>query len=106
MPLDQDLIDLMLDTVRLELVTDVDKYNKFVYSAPVDVRCAIFKMNKQVLDRGGRETTSTLQAILADPTLDVTPDTRLTMPDGSHPDIIEVLSAKDDVGPYYLEIRA
>jgi hypothetical protein len=43
---------------------------------------------------------------LADPTLAVTTDDRLTLPDGTQPAIIEVLGAKDDVGDYYLELRA
>jgi hypothetical protein len=43
---------------------------------------------------------------LADPALAVSTDDRLTLPDGSKPAIIEVLSSKDDEGDYYLELRA
>jgi len=114
MPLEQELIDLMLEEVTLELRSGVpDKFNEFSYALPITVRCKIIRMNKQVVDSGGRETTSTVQVILADPTIAVTVDTRLTLPvdaahpsTGERPDIIEVRSVFDDEGPYYLEIRA
>jgi hypothetical protein len=105
-PLENVLIELMLDAVALEPRTGVNKFNDFTYGPTVAVRCQVVRMNKRTLDRAGRETTSTVQVILADPTLVVTVDDRLTLSDGTHPAIMEVLSAKDDEGDYYLEIRA
>jgi hypothetical protein len=96
----------MLDEVTLEPKTGIDKFNNFTYGTPVTVHCQVTRVNRRVLDREGRELVSTVQVILADPTLAVTVDDRLTLADGTHPAIIEVLSAKDDVGDYYLELRA
>lgn len=105
-PLDPELIELMLDEVTIEPKTGVDKFNNFSYGPAVIVDCQITRVNRRALDRAGRELISTVQVILADPTLAVTADDRLTLPDGSRPAIIEVLSAKDDEGDYYLELRA
>lgn len=113
MPLDPQLIAVMLDVLVLEAVTKdssgvpiKDKFNKMTWAAPVSVRCQIVRMNRISRNRAGLEVTSTLQAILADPTVVVDESDRITLSDGSHPAIIEILSLKDDVGPYYLEIRA
>jgi hypothetical protein len=105
-PLEAELISLMLDEITLEPRTGVDKFNNFTYGTSVTVRCQVVRINRRSLSRDGREIISTVQIILADPTLTVTADDRLTLPDGTRPAIIEVLSAKDNVGDYYLEIRA
>lgn len=113
MPLEQELIDLMLDVLVLEAVTKdsngvpiKDKFNKLTWAAPRALRCQITRMNKISRNREGLEVTSTLQAILADPSAIINETDRITLSDGSHPAIIEILSAKDANGPYYLEIRA
>lgn len=105
-PLEQELIDLMLDTVAIEPSLGPDKYNNLTWGDPLTPRCQIVRMNKRALDRDGREVTSFVQVILADPSLVVTLDDRLTLSDGTWPPIIEILSAKDDTGDYYLELRA
>lgn len=106
-PLDQALIDMMIDEITLEPCTSKDKFNDLTFGTPVtNIKCQIYRMNKRALDRAGREVTSTVQVILSTPELPVSADDRLTLPDGTHPPIIEVLAAKDEVGPYYLEIRA
>jgi hypothetical protein len=104
-PLEADLIALMLDEVVIEPQAGIDKFNNFTYGSPVTVACQIVRVNKRALTRSGRELISTVQIILADPTVTVTADARLTLPDGTHPAIIEVLGASDEVGPYYLELR-
>jgi hypothetical protein len=106
MPLEQALKDLMLDHIGVELFTGTDRYNNKTFGPLMsDLQCQITYMNVQSVDRGGRELISTAQIIMADPELPITPDARVTMPDGTHPSIIQVLSAKDDVGKYYLEVR-
>lgn len=113
MPLEQALIDLMLDVLAIEPVIKdgggapiLDKYGKTTWSSPVPVRCQYARANKISRTRTGTEMVSTFQAILADPNLVINELDRITLSDGSHPAIIEVLSLKDDEGPYYLEIRA
>lgn len=105
-PLPPELVAMMLDEVTLEHATDTDKFNNFVFADPVTAKCQIVRVNRRALDRSGRELISTVQIILADPTLEVSADDKLTLPDGATPAIIEVLSTKDEVGPYYLEVRA
>lgn len=107
MPLEQELIDLMIDEVTLEPATGTDKYNNFVYDTPLTgVQCQVSRTNRRVINKEGREVISTVQIIFADPTLEIDVNTRLTLADGSQPAIIELLSASDETGPYYLEIRA
>lgn len=105
-PLPADLTALMLDQVTIEPVIGKDKFNNFQFGPATTVKCQIVRANKEARDRGGRELTSTVQVILADPTLNISTDSRLTLPDGSHPAIIEIMGAKDDVSDYWLEIRA
>jgi hypothetical protein len=105
-PLEQELIDLMLDAVVLEHFTGNDKYNNHEYGDLVAARCQIVRVNRRAISKSGEEITSTVQVIFADPTLVVTVDDLLTLSDGTQPAIIEILSAKDDVGDYYLELRA
>jgi hypothetical protein len=104
--LEPELVDLMLDAAVIEPQIGIDKFNNFSYGDPISVRCQIARTNKRALDKAGRETISTVQVILADPTLVVTVDDRLTLSDGDQPAIVEVLSVKDDEGEYYLELRA
>lgn len=107
MPLDRELTRLMHDTVTLELRMGVDKFNNFLFGSPFTAQCKISKDNRRVLDAEGRETTSTVQIIFADPTIGITVDSRLTLPDGTKPAILEVLGSADETGsPYWLEIRA
>lgn len=107
MALDAQLVSMMHEEVILTPVTGKDRFNNFLYGTPVPVRCYIDRENKRALDIQGRETTSTVQVILADPSLEVTVDSKIVLPDGSAPAIIEVLGAKDEFGePYYLEVRA
>lgn len=108
MALPDELVTLMHDEVILEPVIGLpDRNNNFTYGAAVTVGCYLVRENKRALDRRGRELISTVQAFLADPDLVVTVDDRLTLPDGTKPAIIQVLSAKDEDGnDYWLEIRA
>jgi hypothetical protein len=105
-PLETELTDLMLDEVTIEHATGKDRYNNFFYEAPVTVRCQIVRQSRRVLDRGGRETISTAQLILANPLLVVSEDDRVTIPGiVGNPAILSIQAAKDDTGPYYLELR-
>lgn len=107
-PLPSELVDLMNDSVVLEpAIQPPDKFNNFSYGAPVTVACYLVRKNLRAIGRSGRELVSTIQAILANPDITVTADDRLTLPDGSKPAIIQVLSSKDENGnPYWLEVRA
>lgn len=114
-PLDQVLIDMMIDEITLEPCTGKDKFNNLTFGPSVKVQCQIVRANiasrtaaagQRALAREGRETMSTVQVILATPEMTVTDNDRITLPDGTQPAIIEVLAANDEVGPYYLEIRA
>lgn len=105
-PIEQDLLDLMQDTVTIEPRTGTDKFNNLSYGPPVSVKCYIARQNRRSLTRDGREIISTAQVFLADPALVVTADDRLTLPGGQVRAIHEVLGGRDDTGPYWLELRA
>lgn len=114
MALDEELIALMLEEVVIQPRTGIDKFNNISYGDPLEdgrasaghVKCKIVRANKAVRNVQGRETISTVQVIFAEPTLEITTDSLLTLPDGTTPAIIEMDGAYDDVGPYWLEARA
>lgn len=114
MGLDLELIEMMNDVLAIELVAKdsngvplKDKFGKMSYETPRGERCYISRMNKIARNRNGEEVTSTLQAIMADPSLPVTGDDLITLSDGSHPAVIEIRAGKDELGAdYYLEIMA
>lgn len=106
-PIEQALLDLMLDEITIEQRTGVTSYNDFTFGTPITgVRCQIVRSNKRTLDSTGREVTSEVQIILGRPDIHVTLEDRITLPDGSQPAIINIQAAKDDVGDYYEEIMA
>lgn len=106
-PLEQVLLDLMLDTITIEHKIGQDSNNKFSYGPPITgVQCQIVRSNKRVLDRTGREVTSRVQITLGRPEIEVQVDDRITLPDGSQPPIISIQAAKDETGPYWEEIAA
>lgn len=115
MGLDHELVEMMHDEVVLTPKSSTDRFNNIVFGEPLSdglaspghVKCYIAYENKRVLDVQGRETTSTVQIFLADPTLAIDVDTMLELPDGTKPAILGVLKSKDEVGdPYHLEVRA
>jgi len=106
MPLPPELLGLMNDTIVLEPRLGVDKYNDFTFGPPVSVKAYVARNFRRFLTMEGREVTSNVQVILADPTVVVKSDDRLTLADGDQPSIIQILSAPDENGdPYYLELR-
>lgn len=114
MGLDAELIEMMNDVLALEaVVKDAqgvpvrDRFGKVTYEQAYGAQCYLSRMNKIARNRDGEETTSTLQAIMANPSLVVNGNDLITLSDGSHPAIIEIRSGKDEVGAdYYLEILA
>lgn len=106
MPLEPDLLDLMTETVTLEPAVGQDRFNNFEFGPAHPVKCYIARANRRVLNAQGRDVISTVQIFLAEPELTVTVNDRLTLPNGSVQPIHEVLGGRDDVGPYWLEVRA
>lgn len=97
----------MHDVITLEPATGTDQYNNFTFGTPVETTCYMQRRNIRALDKSGREVTSAVQLILANPDLAVSVNDRLTLPDGSRRAIIEVLGAPNENGePYWLEVRA
>lgn len=106
--LPQELKDIMQQVLVIEPADGgLNKYGEASHDVFITVDCYVVRDNKRARDKEGRETSSTLQAILANPTLEITSDAKLTLADGSHPRIIEIMSAHDELGnDYWLEIRA
>lgn len=108
MALDQELKALMNDTISLELATGtLNKWAEPEFLPAITVQCYLVHNNIEALDKTGRQVTATVQAILAQPELDVNTEARITLDDGDVRSVIQVLRAKDETGDdYYLEIRA
>jgi len=106
MPIEPELLELMLDAVAIEPKIGVSQTNVVQYGEPRSVQCQLSWQITRLIDREGREVTSTVHVILAEPDLVITADDRLTLSNGDSPAILQVLGSKDDVGYYWLEIRA
>jgi hypothetical protein len=107
MGLDPELAALMQESITVELSGERNAYGEFIYTDPITVNAYIARETIQTINREGTEVTSTVQMYLARPELEVTPDTRVTLPNGDQPKVISVHSARDELNePYYLELRA
>lgn len=106
MPIEPDLIELMLDEVTLEPWTGKDRYANPVFGSPRTAKCRIEHNTRRIISVEGHEKVSSAQVTLADPTLPISTKDRLTLPDGSQPAILKIAAAKDEVGPYYLQVFA
>lgn len=104
-PIPNELTDLMIDSVTLEPSLGPNRYNTLQYGPAVAVQCQVIRSSKRALSREGREVTSWVQVVLADPTLAVSLDDRLTLADGQAVPLIEIMAIKDEDGPYYVELR-
>lgn len=105
-PIEQDLLDIMLDVIVIEHITGTDKFANPTFAAPVSVKCYITHRTRIAFNKEGKEIMTTVEAILGDPNTVVSVDDQITLSDGSKRPIHEVLSGKDDKGAYWLEVRA
>ena len=90
-----------LQTVTVELATSINQYGETTYGAPASYSAWVLAMPKEVRTATGEERVSAVEIIFdsgaADPPA-LTPESRLTLPDGSQPQILRVDTTVDPFG--------
>lgn len=107
MGLDPELKLLMTEPVLIAPRVGVNSHGEPKYGADVEVYAYVYRLNTRVITDSGSEETTEVAAILDEPGLSVGLQDRLTLSNGRASYLMQVLSAKDELGePYYLEVRA
>lgn len=91
------LADLMTQTVHIAPYASVNTYAEKSYGADVEYQCRIVRKPKLVRDEQGREVVSNATIWLATAPGIGTND-RVTLPDGSQPQILYVARFPDENG--------
>lgn len=101
MPL-SDFVDCMPTSVTIEPVSTLNKYGEKTYGTAQSIKAKIMERNERLAITGGEEIVARGRAILgaiSSPT--VTTKDRLTLPDGSTPEILAVQAVNDEVGLHH-----
>jgi hypothetical protein len=93
----------MTQVVTWEPRTGLDEYSRPTYGAATAVRCRVVGRTKLVLDTNGQEVVSTT-VVYCDGNPGISPEDRVTLPDGSQPVILRVESYPDETGQVYQQV--
>ena len=100
---EDEFLEMMTDTVTLERMTGVDADVMRVYGSATAYQCRISPKPQQILDTTGREVVSTATIHFArSPEID--PEDRITLPDGSQPQILRVARPPDRDGAHHTTV--
>lgn len=102
-PLAWDFRDLMDTVVLVERATGNNVNAEPTYGPARQIRCRVQGTTVEVRGRDGLVRVASNKVIL-DGVYNVTPQDRLTMPDGTHPIILTVNQSTGGRGPMYEEI--
>lgn len=107
---DRSLDDLFATTITIEQVSSLNDFNVRTYAAAVTYPARVVNKLSRVVDFEGRETAAMAVVWIAPETTndtlptDVTPDDRLTLPDGTTPPILGVNTFDDEDGAHHMKI--
>jgi streptogramin lyase len=109
--------DCMPSTVTLEAFSDRDDYGKPSYAAAVSYKARVIYQSKMIVGQGSGEaanleTTANGVVWFGPPTAnpsstvppDVTVEDRITLPDGSTPNIMRVDQFQDEEGDHHTKV--
>lgn len=98
-----DFSDLFTETITHEEFGGRNSYSKRSFGSPANYSARVVKINKLVKASDGGEVLSTTQVwIQGTPT--VTPEDRITLPDGTTPIILSVEKYPDDNGDHHVKV--
>ena len=100
MALEADFLDLCPHTVTLEPLSTHDVYGAPSFGTSVSHTALIMQESKLVRAADGREVVSGTQVYIPSSSASVAEQDRLTLPDGSQPEIIRVSTFSDDDGQH------
>jgi hypothetical protein len=100
MTIEPEYLELMVDTVMIAPATSRNAYGADSYGTPVAHRARVVRKNQMVRTDSGQELVSRTQAwIYGAP--GITPRDQITLPDGTHPQILSVDRFPDENGPHH-----
>ena len=97
MPYISPWLDLMNNTVTVELLTGLDPYGVATYAASATYPARVNNSSRRVLNKDGEEVVARGSAIVASPG-DIPTNARITLDDGSKPLILSSNSEPDEDG--------
>ncbi len=95
------LTDLMVESITIANSSSLDSYGKHSYATPTTVaNCRVQTGAHKVTDQAGQEIAATGKVYVAGaPT--VTPESKITLPDGSVPRVLVVDRFADERGSHH-----
>jgi hypothetical protein len=103
MTLDRELLELMPQTVSIEVAAGQNEYGERTYGAPVEVRARVEGRTRVVTTMTGEERVSTSTVYLGE-VVCVGPNDRITLPAGytpQQPEILAIERMPDEKGDFY-----
>lgn len=105
MALESALSDLMVETISISPASSRDAYGKRAFGTSVDVEnCRVQGGAHKVTDQNGEEVVASGRVYVAGAPA-ATPESRLTLPDGSTPRILVVHRSTDERGAHHTVIH-
>lgn len=105
MSFSKEYLQLMPDTVTVADVATRDEYGKRTYATATSHRARISLKDERVVNLLGVEVLANIKIVLAPdaagnlPSIDA--ESRLTLPDGSTPEVVSFGIASDEDGPHH-----
>lgn len=93
-------LDCMSSTITREPFVSHDKYGEETYGAAVPIQCRVQEKIERVAIASGEEVLSRGRVYLGSITGVETKD-RITLPDGTTPEILSVQKVNDEDGPHH-----
>lgn len=100
---EEEFLDTMVDEVTWEPSTGYDADGAPAFGTGVTIKCRVSPRARKVLDAHGTEVVSAA-VIYTEEAPAVSPNDRITLPDGSQPVIIRVERPPDRDGAHHTEI--
>lgn len=110
MAYDRSLDVLFATTITVEQVSSLDEFNARTYAAAVTYPARVINKLNRIVDFEGRETAAMTVAWIAPETTNdtlptgITPDDRITLPDGTTPPILAIDVYEDENGSHHMKI--
>lgn len=95
------LSDLMVETITITGATSIDSYGKHSYAAPTSVsHCRVQTGAHKITDMNGQEIVAAGKVYIAS-TPTITPESKITLPDGTTPRVLIVDTFSDERGSHH-----
>lgn len=103
MPLEPELLALMIDTVGIKARTGVDADRTESFGGAASVSARVEYGPKMVVDSVGRQSVASARIYIpADPVVEET--AQIILPNGRSTSILRIDRVSDDIGPHHQEI--